>query len=125
MPVFDPGVPWLRGTATLTNGSTTVETDGVITLNEILEGDRLYVMDGGERIGPLEIVGGEGAVIELREPYEGAAGSYAIAIDRNPITRAGAKILRDVSRILSTVEETDFLVDGLDDAVQTAQTAKD
>src|SRR5690625_4253012 len=103
MPVFDPGVPWLRGTATLTNGSTAVTTDGVITLNEILEGDRLYVMVGGQRVGPLEIVGGEGDEIELREPFEGATGSYPIIIDRNPVTPLGAKILRDMSDVLGRI----------------------
>lgn len=116
MPVFDPGVPWLRGTATLTNGSTTVTTDGVITLNEILEGDRLYVMDGGQRIGPLEIVGGEGAVIELRDAFEGATGSYSIAIDRNPITRTGAKVLRDMSIILRNFEDQGPLIEEVEQA---------
>lgn len=103
MPVFDPGVPWLRGTATLTNGSTTVETDGVITLNEILEGDRLYARASGAVLGPFEIVGGEGDEIELRDEFEGATGSYSIAIDRNPITRTGAKTLRDVADILARI----------------------
>lgn len=112
MPVYDPGVPWLRGTATLTSGSTTVTTDGVITLNEILEGDRLYARDDDTILGPFEIVGGEGAELELRESFTGSTGSYPVAIDRNPITRTGAKTLRDVARILATIEDADVEVIG-------------